>query len=144
MIYSVKTEYGEIRVDKDAIANIVFETIQSYDGRIMLATSKGKLLYQPITLTALVNEKAYYRALDKAREKAAGAIMINVSPNGINIKIYVLTLLGINVSHIAEDLIKAIKANTKEIFGIDLNDVTIVVSGVIQQKLPGLSKEVSG
>lgn len=126
---TVATDAGKITVPKSVIGNIVKYVIDSYKGKVILSDSKGR-----------VNKLAYKLG---TKEKADN-IQVQKTPDGINIRAFVVLRFGTSIKETSHRLIGDIRATIKEATGIDTENISIVITGMISKNIAPRHIEIIG
>ena len=113
-MYNKKNDIGTITVGKNVIGSIVTEAVKSFDGRLILCNSKGKV--------SSVDGMSYFLDFDNAGGKT-------------KIKIYVLVKFGAGIKHTADRLIEIVNQSISETIGKDAADMSVVIKGVFSKNI---------
>ena len=127
---TVDTELGTIKVAKSVIGNIIVDVIDSFDGRVILSNSRGKV---PKQLAYKLSQK------DESSE-----ISMELTEEGLNIGVFVVLKFGTSIKETTEKMISDIRNNIKDMTGMEINDLTVTVTGVLSKKLAPRHIEVRG
>lgn len=127
---TVDTELGTIKVAKSVIGNIIMDVIDSFDGKVILSNSKGKV----------PNQLAY----KLGPKEAVDEIKIDLTEDGMNMEIYVLLKFGTSIKETTHKMIDDIRSSMKEMIGMDINDFTVVVTGMVSKHIAPRHIEVKG
>ena len=114
-MYSKKNEMGTISIGKNVIGSIVSEAVKSFDGKLILCNSKGKV-------NSVDGMSSYFLDFDNAGGKT-------------KIKIYVLVKFGAGIKHTADRLIEIVNKSISETIGKDAADVSVVIKGVFSKNI---------
>jgi len=129
-LITVDTELGTIKVAKSVIGNIIVDVIDSFDGKVILSNSKGKV---PKQLAYKLGQK------DESSE-----ISMELTEAGLNIGVFVVLKFGTSIQETTNKMISDIRNNIKNMTGMEINDLTITVTGVLSKKLAPRHIEVKG
>lgn len=127
---TVDTELGTIKVAKSVIGNIIVDVIDSFDGKVILSNSKGKV---PNHLAYKLGQK------DESSE-----ISMELTESGLNIGVFVVLKFGTSIKGTTDRMISDIRNNIKDMTGMEINDLTVTVTGVMSKKLAPRHIEVKG
>ena len=127
---TVDTELGTIKVAKSVIGNIIVDVIDSFDGKVILSNSKGKV---PKQLAYKLSQK------DESSE-----ISMELTEDGLNIGVFVVLKFGTSIKETTNRMLSDIRNNIKDMTGMEINDLTVTVTGVLSKKLAPRHIEVKG
>ena len=129
-LITVETELGTIKVAKSVIGNIVKDVIDSFDGKVIVSNSKGKITNQ---LPKLGPKDEY------------SDIVIELTEEGLlNINIYVILKFGTSIKATTEKIITDIRALIKETIAMDVNEIDVTVTGMMSKHIAPRHIEVKG
>lgn len=120
MLYRLETPDGTISIDKEVIGRIIAEAVGEFNGRVLISTHKGK----PVSGFA-----AKIGMMDDV-----GSMEINLGADGLDIRFFILIRFGTSINRVTEQLIETIKKNTEEITGLEVNNIAVVVTGMISKQ----------
>ena len=127
---TVKTELGTITVAKSVIGNIVKDVIDSFDGKVIVSNSKGKITNQ---LPKLGSKEEY------------SDVVIELTEDGLlNITIYVILKFGTSIKATTEKIIKDLRTLIKETVAMDVNEIDVTVTGMMSKHIAPRHIEVKG
>ena len=127
---TVDTELGTIKVAKSVIGNIIVDVIDSFDGKVILSNSRGKV---PKQLAYKLSQK------DESSE-----ISMELTEDGFNIGVFVVLKFGTSIKETTDRMLSDIRNNIKDMTGMEINDLTVTVTGVLSKKLAPRHIEVRG
>ena len=118
---TVETDLGTITVAKSVIGNIIKSVIDSFDGKVIISNSKGKITNQ---LPKLGPKEEY------------GDVEIELTEEGLlNINIYVILKFGTSIKATTERMITDIRALIKETIAMDVNEIDVTVTGMMSKHI---------
>lgn len=127
---TVETELGTIKVAKSVIGNIIKDVIDSFDGKVIVSNSKGKITNQ---LPKLGPKEEY------------SDIAIELTEEGLlNISIYIILKFGTSIKYTTEKIIADIRTSIKETTAMDVNEITVTVTGMMSKHIAPRHIEVRG
>lgn len=126
---TVATDVGKITIPKVVIGNIVKNVIDSYEGKVILSDSKGR-----------VHKLAY----KLGTKEEADNIEVEKIPDGIDLRVFVVLKFGTSIKETTTRLIGDIRATIMEATGIYTENISIVITGMISQKLAPRHIEITG
>lgn len=127
---TVETELGTIKVAKSVIGNIIKDAIDSFDGKVIVSNSKGKITNQ---LPKLGPKDEY------------SDVVIELTDDGLlNISIYVILKFGTSIKATTEKIITDIRALIKETIAMDVNEIDVTVTGMMSKHIAPRHIEVKG
>lgn len=127
---TVDTELGTIKVAKSVIGNIVMDVIDSFEGKVIVSNSKGKI---PNHIAYKIGPK------DESSE-----LGIELTEDGLNIHIFIVLRFGTSIKETTGKIISDVRNNMKNTTGMDINELTVTVTGVMSKKLAPRHIEVRG
>lgn len=128
-LITIETEMGKIELPKSVIGNVVMDVVDSFDGKVILSDSKGRI------------HKLAYRlgAMEEANN-----IEIEANENSIDLRVYAILRFGVSIRETSKQLINELKETIKEATGIRVDNVSIVVTGMLSRKIAPRNIEVTG
>ena len=127
---TVETDLGTITVAKSVIGNIIKSVIDSFDGKVIISNSKGKITNQ---LPKLGPKEEY------------SDVEIELTEEGLlNINIYVILKFGTSIKATTERMIMDIRALIKETIAMDVNEIDVTVTGMMSKHIAPRHIEVKG
>ena len=127
---TVETDLGTITVAKSVIGNIIKSVIDSFDGKVIISNSKGKITNQ---LPKLGPKEEY------------SDVEIELTEEGLlNINIYVILKFGTSIKATTERIITDIRALIKETIAMDVNEIDVTVTGMMSKHIAPRHIEVKG
>ncbi len=128
---TVDTELGTIKVAKSVIGNVILDVISSFDGKVIVSNSKGKIM----------NQLAHkLTAKDESND-----FIIELTEDGmLDISIFVVLKFGTSIKTTTEKLIGDIRAMIKETINMDINEITVTVTGMMSKHIAPRHIEVKG
>lgn len=127
---TVETDLGTITVAKSVIGNIIKSVIDSFDGKVIISNSKGKITNQ---LPKLGPKEEY------------SDVEIELTEEGLlNINIYVILKFGTSIKATTERMITDIRALIKETIAMDVNEIDVTVTGMMSKHIAPRHIEVKG
>lgn len=125
----IENEMGKIELPKSVIGSIVIDVVESFDGKVILSDSKGR-----------VHKLAYkLGAMEEANN-----IEIEGGENGMDMRVYVILRFGVSIKETTNQLINEIKSAVKEESGITIDNISIVIKGMMSKKIAPRNIEVTG
>lgn len=125
----LETEMGRIELPKSVIGSIVMDVVDGFDGKVILSDSKGR-----------VHKLAYkLGAMEEANN-----IEIEENEDSIDLRVYVILRFGVSIKETANQLINEIRSAIKEASGITVDNVSVVIKGMISKKVAPRNIEVTG
>ena len=95
--FKEKTDFGNIVISEDTIAEIVLSEIRKYKNRIYITNSKGK------------RTSKVYKSVGGS---SAANIDVDIENNLINIKAYLIFKFGLSIKNTTEELMEKINYNS--------------------------------
>lgn len=127
---TVETELGTIKVAKSVMGNIIKDVIDSFGGKVIVSNSKGKITNQ---LPKLGPKEEY------------SDIAIELTEEGLlNISIYIILKFGTSIKYTTEKIIADIRTSIKETTAMDVNEITVTVTGMMSKHIAPRHIEVRG
>ena len=114
-MYSKKNDIGIISVGKNVLGSVVIETVKTFNGKLVLCNSKGKV--SPIDSMSV-----YFLDIDKTDRKT-------------KIKIYVLVKFGAGIKHTTDRFIDIVNSRLNDLVGKDIVNVSVVIKGVFSKNI---------
>ncbi len=127
---TVETELGTIKVAKSVIGNIIMDVIDSFNGKVILSNSKGKI---PNQLAQKIGTKEEFSEMD-----------IELAENGLDIKLFVVLKFGTSIKATTGKMIDDIRVLVKENTAMDINEIAITVTGMMSKHIAPRHIEVKG
>ncbi len=129
-LITVETKLGTIKVAKSVLGNIIKDVIDSFDGKVIVSNSKGKITNQ---LPKLGPKEEY------------GDIVIELTEEeSLNISIYIILKFGTSIKYTTEKIISDIRTSIKEMTAMDVNEITVTVTGMMSKHIAPRHIEVKG
>lgn len=128
MLYRFNTEYGEISITKAVITTIIIEAVDRFDGKVLISSSRGKLVPGLFTKIGYFDESSN--------------IEINMGPRGLDIRIFIVLKFGTSIAKATNQLIEEIQNNIKAFTTVEPNSVAVVVAGTLSRQLARRNIEV--
>ncbi len=129
MYYKFQSESGLIMLKDSVIKRIVMECVALFPDKVKLANHKGQV-------TGLV---AGIVGFDDASH-----IIVAKGTTGIDIKLYIVIKFGTSITMVTELIIESIREKILGILGVEVDSISIVVSGMQAKKLARRNIEVKG
>lgn len=126
--FKEKTDFGNIVIGEDTIAEIVLSEIRKYKNRIYITNSKGK------------RTSKVYKSVGGS---SAANIDVDIENNLINIKVYLIFKFGLSIKNTTEELMENIRKQIEIATGKNPRTITIVITGVVSKKIARRNIEVS-
>lgn len=127
MLYKTETEEGTIIIDKPVIGKIILEAVEQFDGKVLLSNYKGKIS-GIVPKIGGIDDRNF--------------MDIEVGENGIDIRFYIVIRFGTSINKVTEILIERIKKNIKLITGLEVEKITVVVTGILSKQMVRRNIEV--
>jgi len=116
LIYRIEARAGGISLSKNIIGRIVVESIGKFRDKALLSNHKGKV-----------------RKIE-ASSDAVGIMDINMGPQGLDLRVYVVIKFGASIGIVTNGLIEEIYTRTKELTGLEPNSVAVIVTGMVSKR----------
>jgi len=129
LLYKLETENGSISIDKAVIGKIITDTVDLFNGKVLISNHKGKV-------SSFVSKLGVNDDVNN--------IEINMGKNGLDIRLYVVIRFGTSISMVTEHLIQSIKENIELITNLEANSIAVVVSGMFSKHFVRRNIEVRG
>lgn len=126
---TVDTELGTITVLENVISSIVLDVVESFEGKVILSNSKGKISKFP-----------YYIGNTNEIEH----MKVELTEDGLNIRLYVVLKFGTSIKNTTRRMIDEIHSLVKERAGMKVNKVSILITGMVSKKIAPRHIEVNG
>lgn len=126
---TVETDMGKITISKSVIGNIVMDVVASFDGKVILSDSKGRV---------------HKFILKLGPKEESDNIQVEKTADGIDLRVFVVLRFGAGIRKTTAQLIEALRTEIKEGCGIDANNISIVITGMISKKIAPRHIEVTG
>lgn len=126
-IYTVTTNLGSIQITKNAIAKLVVDAVDEFEGRVLLSTHKGKIV-------PFVQKRG---TMDSNPH-----MEITFDEEGIDIRIYVVIRFGTSITRVTNRLIERIHGSILRVTGTAPDSVAVVVAGTISKNIKRRNIEV--
>lgn len=127
---TVETELGTIKVAKSVIGNIIMDVIDSFEGKVILSNSRGKI---PNQLAQKIGTKEEF-----------SEIVIDLTENGLEIKLYVVLRFGTSIKATTGKMIDDIKSLVKENTAMNVNEIMVTITGMMSKHIAPRHIEVKG
>ena len=115
MAVTINTKNGTVDIENDVIATIVGASTTEIFGVVGM-TSKNAV-------------KDNFKTLLRQENYAKG-VVISANDNGVDVDIYVIVSLGVNISEVAKNVQARVKFNLENQLGIRANSVNVFVQNV--------------
>jgi uncharacterized alkaline shock family protein YloU len=129
LLYKFESENGQIIIEKAVIKRIVAESIVPFDGRVYFSNYKGQA-GGIVSKIGGIDENNY--------------ISITKTSAGLEIKMTIVISFGTSINSVTEKMINFIKENVRNIAGIEVSSVTIIIAGMKAKQLVRRHIEVKG
>ncbi len=130
MLYRLETEEGTISIDKEVIGRIVAEAVGQFKGKVFVSNTKGKMVSGFAAKLGVMDDISYME--------------IGMGSNGLDIRFFILIRFGTSINQVTEQLIESIKKNTEKITGLEINSISVVVTGMVSKQTVRRNIEVRG
>ncbi len=123
MLHQETNEYGVISIDNTFLNQLIKDSLRDYEGKAWSANYKGRsqdFLVRLGTFDALSEIKA------------------SESERGIKIRIPLMVKFGLSMSTLADHVIKYIVDTLKNDLGLKIDEIEIIITGMIMSK--GIAK----
>lgn len=118
--YTIKTEKGTILVTRKAIARIVSDSVDKFDGKVFITNEKGKL----------------FGAFSRLGGLDEGVNMdITFTDNGADIRLFIVVRFGTSIGMVTTQLMDDIQQRVAQVMGIRPNSLTVVLAGTISRTI---------
>lgn len=129
MLYKLENDSGSISIDKAVIGKIITETVDKFNGKVLISNHKGKI-------SGFVSK---FGVNDEVSN-----IEINFVKNGLDIRLYIVIRFGTSINMVTEHLIQNVKKNIEEYTTIEANSIAVVVTGMFSKQVVRRNIEVKG
>lgn len=129
MLFRLETEIGSISLDRSVIVKIITDTVDKFNGKVLISNHKGKV--SGFVSKLGVNEEG-------------NNMEINYGEKGLDIRLYIIIRFGTSIRMVTEHLIQNIKKNIEEYTTIEANSIAVVVSGMFSKQIVRRNIEVRG
>ncbi|MGI6752459.1 MAG: Asp23/Gls24 family envelope stress response protein [Anaerovoracaceae bacterium] len=119
-VFKIETNFGNVHISKHVVGRIVAEAIESFDGRVMLSNSRGKILSQSKKTGSM--DKTEYLEYSFEDERLV-------------IKVNVVIRFGNSISKIANQLSERIQAELYRHLELEASYIGISITGVLSKQL---------
>lgn len=126
---TVDTELGTITVAKSVIKDIILEVIDSFEGKVLLSNSKGKL------------PKFAYRI---GTLEDSDHMEVELTEDGLEIRVFVVLRFGTSIKYTTNKIIGDLHSLIKERTGMRIANASVVVTGMLSKKIAPRHIEVRG
>jgi len=130
-LITVNTELGTITVAKSVIGNIIKDVIDSFEGKVIISNSKGKITNH---LAYKLGTKDEYNDID----------IILTEEGLLNIDIYIVLKFGTSIKSVTEKMISDIRESIKTAVAMEVNEITVTVTGMMSKHIAPRHIEVKG
>ena len=120
MIYQKETNIGQIAVEKNALIQIIYKAVETFEGKVIIGNYSKSA------------NKLYYKMGASAENNA---IEIARADGGIDIKICIMVKFGTSISKATKSLIASVNAGVKQTFGEEPGRVEVIITGVISKNV---------
>ena len=120
-MYKIKSVSGDITIFRPVIVRIVAEAVKRQAGKAQLSNAKGQIPGMGLSR---------FKALDPS-----DVIEVNVGPEGVDIRFYVVIRFGSSIGAVTDTLIKEIREDLKKMASVEANSVAVVVTGLISRNI---------
>lgn len=128
---TVETDLGTIKVAKNVLGNIIYDVIDSFDGKVILSNSKGKIPNNQL-------------AKKLTQKEEFDGLSIELIEDALTIKIHVVLRFGTSIRNTTAKMIEEIRRLITESTGMEVKDVTIFVTGMLSKHIAPRNIEVRG
>jgi|GEM_PF-428614 Uncharacterized protein conserved in bacteria len=129
LLYKLETQEGSISIDKAVIGNIIAESVQQFNGKVLISNHKGRVSGFVAKIGGI--EDVNY-------------MEINMGKNGLDIRFFIVIRFGTSINKVTEQLIYHIKKNVEEFTGLEANSIAVVVTGMISKQVVRRNIEIKG
>ena len=127
---TVETSLGTIKVAKSVIGNMIKDVVDSFNGKVIISNSKGKI----------VNQLAY----KLGPKEEFSEIEIELNDGKLDINMYIVLKLGSSIKTVTGKLIEDIRTSIKDAVDLEVNELTVTVTGMMSKKIAPRHIEVKG
>ncbi len=114
------TEQGRTVICDAVFARTVIQAQRSFANRMIFSTPKGK----PVKVSRTGRESLGFLSVEHVE-----------AMNAVNLKIYVILRFGVPAAPLLEQAADAIRRETKDVTGFDVNRINFFVTGIKAKKL---------
>ncbi len=125
---TVETDLGKITVPKAVVGKIIAQTVEQFDGKVIISNNKGKV-------PGFVSKIG---GMDDS-----SSMEISLTEQGLDIRVFVVLRFGTSITSVTNKLINQIHENIEEMTGVKPNSVAVVITGVISKKIAPRHIEVT-
>lgn len=118
-IYELKTEYGKITVNAEAVNNVVFRQLVGIEKIYILNNSKK-------------NVTGFTK---KGKINTDGIIQITKEDGGFNVDIKVAFKFGISINEKANEILDKVSVAIEKSLGVSAKKITVNVVAVVAKKI---------
>lgn len=129
MLYKVEAKDGSISIDKNVVGRIIANAVDQFKGKVLISNHRGRVAGFAAKL-GVTDDISFME--------------INPGKNGLDIRFYILIRFGTSINRVTEQLISAVKKNTEEITGLEVNSIAVVVTGMVSKQTARRNIEVRG
>ena len=120
MAIRVKTEYGVVSYGNPLFYKTIDDALAPFKGEVFLANYRGAFM------DALVEAKQFTWLAERH---------VSASSKGVFIKIFVMIKFGVSISKTTSAILNSIASELTSIYELPIDDIEIVVTGVISKKV---------
>ncbi len=125
---TVETDLGKITVPKAVVGKIIAQTVEQFDGKVIISNNKGKV-------PGFVSKIG---GMDDS-----SSMEISLTEQGLDIRVFIVLRFGTSITSVTNKLVNQIHENIEEMTGVKPNSVAVVITGVISKKIAPRHIEVT-
>lgn len=125
---TVETDLGKITVPKAVVGKIIAQTVEQFDGKVIISNNKGKV-------------PGFVSKIGGVDDSSS--MEISLTEQGLDIRVFIVLRFGTSITSVTNKLINQIHENIEEMTGVKPNSVAVVITGVISKKIAPRHIEVT-
>ncbi len=125
---TVETELGKITVPKAVVGKIIAQTVEQFDGKVIISNNKGKV-------------PGFVSKIGGVDDSSS--MEISLTEQGLDIRVFIVLRFGTSITSVTNKLVNQIHENIEEMTGVKPNSVAVVITGVISKKIAPRHIEVT-
>ena len=119
MFYETDLDSGKITLDNAVLGSIIIQEAATTEGKIILCSSKGKPIKQPV----------------KRNGDDGNFFDYNWNESNLDIIVYVIIKLGGSINTIAEKFNERLRIAINELLGIQPASITVNIKGILSKNI---------
>lgn len=125
---TVETDLGKITVPKAVVGKIIAQTVEQFDGKVIISNNKGKV-------------PGFVSKIGGVDDSSS--MEISLTEQGLDIRVFIVLRFGTSITSVTNKLVNQIHENIEEMTGVKPNSVAVVITGVISKKIAPRHIEVT-